>query len=77
MFTFGKMKEDAQVAAAKKKAEQIQKDKDAARKARSTHSANLRVLRLAKEAEDKKAADIVAAEKATAKTKKAARSNAA
>lgn len=77
MFSFGKMKEEDQLAASKRKAEQAQQDKDAARKARSAHAANLRDQRLAKEAADKKAAELASADKTTAKSKKPPRSNAA
>jgi hypothetical protein len=65
-----KSKADKQFAASQKKSEVALKEKEKLQLERAGHAANLRALRLAKEASDKKASEIAAAEKATAKKRK-------
>ena len=64
---------EEQFAATQKKAKQVLNEKDKARLENAEKVANLRALRLAKEAADKLAADEVEAEKAAAKNKKSSR----
>ena len=67
-----KSKAEEQFAAIQKKDKQALKEREKARQERAEHVANLRTLRIAKEADDKKAAE-EAAEKAAAKNKKSSR----
>ena len=74
MLPSTKSKAEQQFAASQKKSEVALKEKEKEQLQRVGHIANLRALRLAKEAADKKESDIVAAKKAekvAAKTKKA------
>jgi len=68
-----KSKAEEQFAATQKKDKQALKEKEIARREKAEHVTNLRTLRLAKEAADKEADEIAAAEKAAAKTKKSPR----
>ncbi len=68
-----KSRAEEQFAATQKKGKKALKEKEKARLERAKHVADLRALRLAKEAADKKAADEAAAEKAAAKKKKPSR----
>ena len=63
-----KSKAEEHFAAIQKKDKQALKEREKARQERAEHVANLRTLRIAKEADDKKAA-----EKAAAKSKKSSR----
>lgn len=63
-------KADKQFAASQKKTEIALKEKEKLQLERAGQTANLRALRLAKEASDKKASEIAATEKATAKKRK-------
>ncbi len=63
-----KSRAEQQFAATQKKDKQILKEREKARQERAEHTANLRALRLAKEAADKEAAEKAAAEKVAAKT---------
>jgi hypothetical protein len=74
MLPSTKSKAEQQFAASQKKSEVALKEKEKEQLERVGHIANLRALRLAKEAADKKESDIVAAKKGrkvAAKTKKA------
>jgi hypothetical protein len=74
MLPSTKSKAEQQFAASQKKSEVALKEKEKEQLERVGHIANLRALRLAKEAADKKESDIVAAKKAVkvaAKIKKA------
>ena len=73
MLRSRKSRAEEQFAATQKKDKQALKEKEKARQEQSEHVANLRALRLAKEAADKKAAEKAAAEKAAAKNKKPSR----
>ncbi len=68
-----KSRAEEKFAATQKKAEEALQESELIRKARTEQMAKLRALRLAKEAEDKKAAETLAAEKAAAKAKKLTR----
>ena len=68
-----KSRAEEQFAAIQKKDKQALKEKEKALQERAEHVARLRALRLAKEADDKKAAEEAAAEKAAAKNKKPSR----
>ncbi|MCH7936756.1 MAG: hypothetical protein IH994_06655 [Proteobacteria bacterium] len=68
-----KSKAEEKFAAIQKKDKQALKGKKKAQQERAKHVADLRALRLAKEAADKKAAEEAAAEKAAAKKKKPSR----
>ena len=68
-----KSRADKQFAATQKKDKQALKGKKKEQQERAEHVANLKALRLAKEAADKEAAEEVAAEKAAAKKKKLSR----
>ncbi len=69
MLRSAKSRAEEQFAATQKKDKQALKEKEKARQESAEHVANLRALRLAKEAADKEAA----AEKAAAKNKKPSR----
>ena len=62
-----KSRAEQQFAATQKKAKQVQKDKDKARREMEERVAKLKALRLAKEAADKEAAEAPDAGKAAAK----------
>jgi hypothetical protein len=68
MMKLVKSRAEEQFAATQKKDNLARKDKDKASQERAKHVASLKVLRLAKEADDK-----IAAAKATAKNKKKSR----
>jgi hypothetical protein len=68
MMKLVKSRAEEQFAATQKKDNLARKDKDKASQERAKHVASLKALRLAKEADDK-----IAAEKATAKNKKPSR----
>ena len=68
-----KSRAEEQYAATQKKDKQALKEKEKAQLERDQHMAKLRGLRLAKEAEDKKAAEKEAAGKAATKSKKSTR----
>lgn len=68
-----KTKAEEKFSAIQKKGKKVLKEKEKARLERAKHVADLRALRLAKEAADKKAAEEAAAEKAAAKKKKPSR----
>ncbi len=70
MFKIKKSKAEEQFANTQKKAENAQNEKDKKQQERMDHMANLKALRLAKEAVDKEIADKEALEKAAAKVKK-------
>ena len=73
MFKIKKSKAEQQFAATQKREELAETTKNKAQQERTDHMANLKTLRLAKEAKDKKAAEIIAAEKEMAKLKKSTR----
>ena len=64
-----KSRAEEQFAATQKKDNQARKERDKASQKRAEHVANLKALRLDKEADDKIAAEQSAAEKAAAKKK--------
>ena len=68
-----KSKTEEQFAATQKKDKQALKEKERVLQETAEHVANLRALRLAKEAADKEAAEKAAAEKVAAKNKKPSR----
>ncbi len=68
-----KSKAEEQFAATQKKDKQALKGKKKEQQERAEHVANLKALRLAKDAADKEAAEQEAAEKAAAKNKKPSR----
>ena len=70
MWKSAKSRAEEQFAATQKKAKQALKEKEKAWQETEKKVANLRALRLAKEAADKEAAEQAAAEKAGAKKKK-------
>ena len=70
MWKSARSRAEAQFAATQKKSKQAQKEKDKAWQETEKKVANLRALRLAKEAADREAAERAAAEKAAAKTNK-------
>ena len=63
-------KAEEKFAAIQKKDDKALSDRETARRKDAEHTAKLRALRLAKEAADKEADDLAAAEKAAAKAKK-------
>ena len=65
-----RLRAEEQFAATQKKDKQALKEKEKEQQEIAAHVANLRALRLAKEAADKKAAEKAAAEKEAAKIKK-------
>lgn len=71
-----KSRAEEQFAATQKKAKLAMKEKEKAQIERSERVANLRGLRLAKEAADQEAAEQVEAEKSAAKSKSKAKSKA-
>lgn len=73
MQNSAKSKAEQQFAASQKKSELALKEKEKEQVERSDRTADLRALRLAKEAADKKLADSVGAEKVVAKNKKLSR----
>ncbi len=68
-----KSRAEEQFAATQKKDNQARKERDKASQERAEHVASLKALRLAKEADDKIAAEKAAAEKAVTKNKKPSR----
>jgi|APSaa5957512535_1039671.scaffolds.fasta_scaffold341007_1 hypothetical protein len=62
-----KSKADKQFAASQKKSEVALKEKEKLQLERAGHTANLRALRLAKEASDKKTSEIAVAKKVPSK----------
>lgn len=68
-------KAEEKFAAIQKKDEKALSDREKKRQKDAEHTAKLRALRLAKEAADKEAADLAAAEKSTPKTKKSSRAD--
>ena len=64
---------EAKFAATQKKNKQVLKGKKKEQQERAEHVANLKALRLAKDAADKEAAEEAVAEKAAAKKKKLSR----
>lgn len=70
MLKSTKSRAEEKFAATQKKHDQVMKKKEKERQKGLEHTANLRALRLAKEAADKEAADAAAAEKAAAGKKK-------
>lgn len=75
MLKSTKSRAEEKFAATQKKHDQVMKKKEKERQKGLEHTANLRALRLAKEAADKEAADAVAAEKAAAGKKKVVAGN--
>ena len=73
MFKIKKSKAEQQFAATQKREKLAETIKNKEQQERTDHMANLKALRLAKEAEDKKAAEKIAAEKEVAKVKKSTR----
>ncbi len=73
MLRSAKSRAEERFAATQKKGKQALKEKEKARQESAEHVANLRALRLAKEAADKEAAEQEAAEKAAAKKKRPSR----
>ncbi len=73
MVKSAKSRAEEQFAAIRKKDKQAMNKKEKALQERAKHVADLRALRLAKEAADKEAAEKAAAEKAAAKKKKPSR----
>ena len=73
MLKTAKSRAEEHFTATEKKEKEAQKEKEKALQERDQHTAKLRALRLAKEADDKKAAEEADAEKAAAKNKKSAR----
>jgi hypothetical protein len=74
MLKSAKSRAEELFTATQKKDKQLLKEKEKAQLERAEHVANLRALRLAKEAADKEAAEEADAEKAAAKKKKSSRS---
>ncbi len=72
MLKSAKSRAEQQFTATQKKDKRALEEKELARQERAKHVAKLRGLRLAKEASDKKAADEIAAEKATKAAEKTA-----
>ena len=70
MMKLAKSRAEEQFMATQKKDNQARKERDKASQERGNHVASLKALRLAKEADDKIAAENAAAEKAAAKNKK-------
>ena len=68
-----KSKAEEKFAATQKKAARALQEDEKIRHERTEHMAKLRALRLAKEAADQEAADIITAEKAAVKAKKSTR----
>ena len=73
MMKLVKSRAEEQFAATQKKDNLARKYKDKASQERAKHVASLKALRLAKEVDDKIAAEKAAAEKAAAKNKKSSR----
>ncbi len=73
MVRLKKSMAEEKFAATQKKNNQARKEKDKASQERAEHVANLKALRLAKNAADKEAAEQETAEKAAAKNKKPSR----
>ena len=74
MFKSVKLNAEEQFAATQKKDMKAREEKEVLQQEKVNRIANLRALRLAKEVADKKAADMAAAEKLTAKNVKIPRS---
>ncbi len=70
MMKLVKSRAEEQFTASQKKDNQARKERDKSSQERAEHVASLRALRLAKEADDKIAAEKAATEKAAAKNKK-------
>ena len=69
MMKLVKSRAEEQFTASQKKDNQARKERDKSSQERAEHRASLRALRLAKEADDKIAAEKAATEKAAAKNK--------